>query len=295
MNQTLDVSYRAFDPARPGPYESYLLPHIPAQARREPERFLAFSAVWKQYAVGAAAVSLDPETPGEAAADSLFAGPQVRGRGIGTELLRRAAEAAGEAGAETLTLSYILAGEELEAMDRIARKLGGEPAFVRPVYTMDSADFRDSRLLGRAFSGRYRMPESVVPFTELKPEQLEALYADPEVPWYVHPRVRTRMMPELSLAFVQDGRVAGFWLGSLSTPGNYSVQGVWRSASAPVTAFHMLVAAHLNLCFYHCGGNYLYHCSPAVEFADELIQRYSEGKFRRLEEHLARVSLRDDP
>ena len=156
---------------------------------------------------------------------------------------------------------------------------------------MDSAQFRDSALLGRAFTAKYRPPESVVPFTDLTREQIEALYADPEVPWYVHPRNRTRMRPELSLAFLLEGRVAGFWLGSVSTPGNYSVQGVWRSPAAPVTTFHVLVAAHLNLCFYHGGGDFRYHCSPAVAFADELIQRYSEGKCRRLEEHAASIPL----
>ena len=215
----------------------------------------------------------------------------VWGQGIATQLLRLAAAVAAEAGAHTLKLSYILAGPELTAMDRVARKMGGDPAYVRPVYTMDSAQFRDSALLGRAFTAKYRPPESVVPFTDLTREQIEALYADPEVPWYVHPRNRTRMRPELSLAFVQDGRVAGFWLGSVSTPGNYSVQGVWRSPAAPVTTFHVLVAAHLNLCFYHGGGDFRYHCSPAVAFADELIQRYSEGKCRRLEEHAASIPL----
>ena len=30
-----DVIYCIFDPARPGPYEPYLLPHIPVEARRE--------------------------------------------------------------------------------------------------------------------------------------------------------------------------------------------------------------------------------------------------------------------
>ena len=286
-----DVIYCIFDPARPGPYEPYLLPHIPVEARREPARFLGLGAAWGRYAVGAAAVSFDPEVPGQVVVDSLFVDPEVRGRGIAAELLRRAADEARDAGAETLKLSYILAEEELEAMDRAAQKLGGEPCFIRPVYTMSSAKFRSSSLLGRAFTARYRMPESVIPFSDLTPEQLEALYEDPEVPGYVHPRLRTRMLPDLSLAYVQDGRVAGFWLGSRSTPGNYSVQGVWRSASAPVTTFHILLAAHLNLCFYHNGGDFLYHCSPAVAFADELIQRYSEGKYRRLEEHAARLDL----
>ena len=217
--------------------------------------------------------------------------PQARRRGVGMELLRLAAEEAALRGSERLTLSYILAGEELEAMDRMARAMGAEPEFYLPVYTMDISQFHDSPLVGRAFRPDYRTPENVVRFIDLTPEQRAALDADDEVPWYVRPRSRVRTQPELSLAYLQDGRVAGFWLACLSSPGNYAVQGVWRSPSAPVTTFHTLIAAHLNLCYYHGGGDYLYHCSPAVEFADELIQRYSGGNYRRLEEHKATIAL----
>ena len=291
MERTFDVTYCPVDPVRPGPYAQYLLPRVSLRARREPERFIALGAAWERYTVGAAAVSLGGSDPKEAVLESLFVDPGARGRGVGTALMDRAAEAAREAGAEALTFNYALAGPELEAMNRMVENLGGEAVFRLPVYTMDSADYRDSPLLGRAFTGRYRKPEGVVLFTELTPEQRQALDEDPEVPWYVRPRRRVEMLPELSLAYVQDGRVAGFWMGSITTPGNYSVQGVWRSSAAPATTFHTLLNAHLNHCFYHCGGDFLYHCSPAVELADRLIQRYSGGKYRRLEEYAARIEL----
>ena len=44
-----DVIFCTFDPARPGPYESYLLPHIPVQARLEPERLICTSARMLRY------------------------------------------------------------------------------------------------------------------------------------------------------------------------------------------------------------------------------------------------------
>ena len=289
-----DVTLCEFDPAAPGPYEQYFLPYAAEAARREPERYVMLGAAWKRYAVGAAAVAPDDENPDGARLESLFVDPQMRGRGVGTALLSAAVKAAAARGAETLNVSYILAGEELAAMDRVVRKLGGEPEFYLPAYTMDISEFHTSRLLGRAFRPDYRPPKEVVPFTALTPEQLDALYADAEVPWYVHPRNRVRMQPGLSLAYVQEGRVTGFWLGCMSTPGNYAVQGVWRSAAAPLSTFHILVTAHLSLCYYHGGGDFLYHCSPAVEFADELIQRYSEGNYRRLEDHRATIPLEPD-
>ena len=286
MNKEVSITLCAFNPAKPGPYEQYILPHIAAEMRREPERFTALGAAWRRSAVGAAVLTDDGDDPDTAVLSSLFVDPQARGKGVCTALLTAAAETAAASGAKTLRLSYTLAGEELEAMDRAVRAVGGEPEYRFPVYTMDAAEFHDSRLLGRAFRPDYKPPENVVSFLNLTQEQLETLHADPEATWYA-----PGMQPELSLAYLQDGRVTGFWLGRMSAPGNYAVQGVWCSSAAPVATFHTLITAHVNLCYYHGGGDFLYHCAASVEFADKLLQRYTEGKFRRLEEHRAVFTL----
>ena len=56
---------------------------------------------------------------------------------------------------------------------------------------------------------------------------------------------------------------------------------------APASCLHELLLAHVNLCYYRSGGDFLYYVSPAVEFADRLIQTYTGGDCRRLEEHRA--------
>ena len=280
--ERLDISLCTFDPARPGPYEQYILPHIPPEMRREPERFAALGAAWNGCAVGVAVITEDPDVPGAATLASLFVDPQVRRRGVGTSLLRASVKTAAAAGAERLTLFYTLSGEDLEAMDRAVRTLGGNPEFRLPVYTLDSTDFHTSRLLGRAFRPDYRIPVNVVRFTDLTSEQLKALHADPEAPWY-----SPGMQPELSLAYLNDGYVAAFWLGRMSTPGNYAVQGIWSSIAAPFNTFHVLLTAHVNLCYSHSGGDFLYHCSTGVEFAERILRTYTGGKYRRLEQHRA--------
>lgn len=278
----LDITLCVFDPAKPGPYEQYILPHITAKMRLEPKRFAALGAAWNNFSVGAAALTEDEDDPGAAALASLFVDPQVRRWGIGTALLGASVKAAMAAGAKRLTLSYTLSGEELEAMDRAVRALSGKPEFCIPVYTMDSVDFHNSRLLGRAFRPDYRMPGNVVRFTDLTPEQLDALHSDPEAPWY-----SPGMQPELSLAYLKDGHVVGFWFGCMSVPGNYAVQGIWRSPAAPFNTFHVLLTAHVNLCYSHSGGDFLYHCSTAVESAETILKTYTGGKYRRLEQHRA--------
>ena len=280
--EALDFTLCLFDPANPGPYEQYILPHITAEMRQNPEDYAALGAVWNSSAVGAAVITEDEDAPDAAALASLFVDPQVRRRGIGTALLDLSLKAAAGVGAERLTLSYTLGGEELEAMDRTVRALGGQPEFQYPAYSMDSVDFRDSRLLGRAFRPGYKMPEHVVRFSDLTPEQLETLHAKPEAPWY-----SPGMQPELSLAYLKDRQVVGFWLGCESAPENYSVKGIWSSAAAPFNTLHTLLLAHVNLCFTHCGGDFRYHCATAVKAAEKIVQAYTEGKYRRLEVHRA--------
>ena len=284
--EVLDVTLCVFDPANPGPYEQYILPHISAEMQREPERFVVLGAAWNECAVGAAVLTDDTDTPNAAALASLFVDPQVRRRGVGTALLNASLKIAAEVGrAEELTLFYTLDGEELEAMDNFVRALGGQPEFRYPVYTMDSSDFHASRLVGRAFLPDYRMPGNVIRFIDMTPAQLEALHSDPEAPWY-----SPGMQPELSLAYLRDGHVVGFWLGCKSVPGNYSVMGIWRSPDAPFNTLNALLAAHVNLCYSHCGGDFLYHCSTGVAYAEKIVQTYTEGKYRRLEGHSAVLS-----
>jgi len=73
----------------------------------------------------------------------------------------------------------------------------------------------------------------------------------------------------------------------MSTPGNYAVQGIWSSASAPFNTFNALLAAHVNLCYSHAGGDFFYHCSTGAEFAERILRTYTGGKYRRLEQHRA--------
>lgn len=287
------IAYCEFDPASPGPFTQYLLPHIAAQARREPERFAALGAVWREYAVGAAAVRLeDPEQPEPAVLESLFVDPQARGQGAGAGLLRRAAEAARRRGAKALSVSYALSGAELEAFDRMVRAMGAEPAFHAPVYTIDSAAFHDSPALGAAFSPDYVPPPQIVPFSRLSAEQRQALDAREDVPEFVAPAGRGRLLDEaLSLAWVENGAVAGFVLGCESAPGSFTQLGVWRAQDAPQGCFRALQLAHVNLCYYYGGGDFLYHLSAVTERSEELVQRVTGGKYRRLEEHLAYIGL----
>ncbi|MBR1497415.1 MAG: GNAT family N-acetyltransferase [Oscillospiraceae bacterium] len=283
------LSFRAVGEKEREIFARYLLPDAAMLVRREPADTLLAGAVWGRAACGAAAVRLSPER--EAEALSFFVDPAVRRRGVGGTLLRFTLAQCAAAGATVFRARYALEAAEQAAFDRLFLAQGASLEQESPIYILDISIFRDTALLKPAFSPEYRRPSELVPFTALTQEQREALDKDAEVPWYVRPRNRGDMRTELSLAYLADGRVAGFWLGGTSARGHYTVQGVWRSASAPALAFHLLLIAHLNLCFYHGGGDFLYYVSPATARAEMLLQRYSRGNFRRLETHMARIRL----
>ena len=85
--EEFDITLCLFDPAEPGPYEQYILPHISAEMKQNPEDYAAIGAAWNDCAVGAAVITQDEDDPDAAAMVSLFVDPQVRRRGIGTALL----------------------------------------------------------------------------------------------------------------------------------------------------------------------------------------------------------------
>ena len=236
----------------------------------------------------------DKESSKTAELLSLYIDPQVRRRGIGAGLLYEALTAAAAAGAAELEAYYTAEPEDVEALDSLFHSFGAEPAFHSPIYVFDSSGFHEAPLLRKAFTGQYRRTPQIVPFSALSDTQLAELEKDPDLLRIVDPVNRPNWQPELSLAYLLDGRVVGFWLGAMTGPNRYSVQGAWRNSQAPLICIHAMLLAHVNLCFYHGGGDFLYYISPAVERADRLIQRYSGGNYRRLEEHVVRVPLSDE-
>ena len=283
-------SYRVVQGAERTVFSQYLLPDA-ARLLWNGQGDLLLGAVSGITACGAAALRFPPPAPGagnaqEALLVSLFIDPLARRRGAGTGLVRLALDCAQAHGAALLRANYVGGEADVAALDAFFRALGAEPEFRLPVYEADSGRFHDSRLVKRAFSWDYRKPGYIVPFFQLDGEQLAHLELDPELPFYVDPARRPNMLPELSLAYLDGGgTVIGFWLGSASAMDRFSVQGIWHNSRAPASCFHELLLAHLNLCYYRGGGDFLYYVSPAVEFADKLIQTYTGGVYRRLEEH----------
>ena len=291
------LSYRVVEGAEQAVFSQYLLPDA-ARLLHSGQEVLLLGAVCGTLACGAAALHFPPPPPGqnalrEAQLASLFIDPLVRRRGAGTGLLRLALRCARERGAALLNAYYAGEDEEMAALDGLFRSFGAEPEFRLPIYELDSRRYHDSRLLKRAFTWDYRTPEHIVPFSQLDEARRARLERDPELPFYVNPARRPSMRPELSLAYLDgDGAVAGFWLGSTSGDGRFSVQGVWRNSAAPASCFHELIHAHINLCWYYGGGDFLYYVSPAVEYADKLIQKYTDGDYRRMDEHFVTLLLR---
>lgn len=279
-------SFRLVAPKALAPFSQYLLPHIAREAGRPDSGLAVLGSVWGELACGAAALRPGAET---CELVSLFVDPQVRRRGAGGALTDLALECSAREGARFLTASYVLGGEELTAMDALFARRGGPPRTVAPVYTMDSARFHQNSLLRAAFLPGFRPAAQLCPFSRLKPEQLEQLFTENDIPFPLSLEgCQGRVDPELSLAWVSEGRVGAYILGYESTPGSFVLSAAWRG-SAPPASFLSLLRGQVNLCYYQGGGDFLYHVCAVSPAADQLIHKITGGNFRLLEEH--RVSL----
>ena len=171
------ISFRIVEQPEFQVFCQYLLPDAARLVIEGRPGMLVLGAVCGTVACGSAALRMDTQEDGTCVADlvSLYLDPLVRGQGVGTAFLRYIMEQAAERGADELYAQYVAEPETMEALDAIFRRAGGEPDFHLPIYEIDSTHYHSSRMLGIAFSPSYRRPEYIVPFSELEPEQLEAL------------------------------------------------------------------------------------------------------------------------
>ena len=269
-------------------FSQYLLPQTYREIRRCAPPWIVLGALWGRFACGAAAVRCSGDTADLA---SLFVDPQVRGEGIGGALLDQAMALAGEQDCKELAAKYLLAGQELAAMDRLLGCRGKVLTREKPlVYGMDSERYHSHSLLGVAFRYDYQPAASVVPFSSLSAEQLERLEARDEIPSFLRPSVnRARMLPDLSVAWMSDGTATGYLLGSAVGLRDFSLIAAWQER--PSTAFLHLLRAQLNLCFYRSGGDFRFFVSPVNPRTERLLLRLTGGAYTRYEKHAAVLPL----
>ena len=283
------ISFRVLTDRDLSPFLSYLLPGPADALRRGASGWLAAGAVWDRLACGAAAVHLQGE---EAELASFFVDPQARGRNVGSRLMDRTLELVEAEGCRRVRLRYLLAGDDLAAMDRLVRRRGeltGHPGSF--VYGMALEPYyREHPLIGPSFRPEFRPVPSVTPFSRLTGEQLAALEDREDIPTFLRPSsLRGKMDPELSVAWVEDGRIAAYLLGGSTEFRDASLQAAWQDG--PPAAFLHLLRAQLNRFYYRFGGDFRLFIHPVTSHAEQLLQRLTEGRYTRYEERSGIILL----
>ena len=286
-------SLRPLDPKRAGPFAQYCLPQALQEANRDGGEMTFLGAVWDQSACGAAAVRWDRD---RGVLISLFVDPLVRGRGVAGALLDQLLEEAAHRSVPLLLASYVLREASLTAMDALFLRRGAKVVPLAPIFEMDSRRYHDSRFLAPAFRPAFQPDPHIQPFSAFSSEQLEELERRTEIPPFLLPSAyRKRLEPRLSLAWVDEGRVLAYILGGESGPAAYNLLSVWREAGAPASCFLRLLTAQLNLCYYRCGGDFLYTLSAVTPEALYLAERLTGGDYTLYEEHFAQLETAHTP
>ena len=278
------ITYRILTDTDLPSFLPYLLSGPAGALRRRDAGWLAVGAAWDRLACAAAAVRLQGE---EAELASFFVDPQARGRGVGSGLMDRTMELVRERGVKRLRFRYLLTGDELAAMDRLVLRRGERAENDAPfVYCMELEPYREHPLIGPSFRPEFRPHPSVAPFSRLTEEQLAALEARETIPDFLRPSfLREKMDPELSVAWVEDGRVTAYLLGCSTRFRDATLLAAWQEGSA--AAFLPLLRAQLNLFYYRFGGEFRLFISPVTDHAEQLLQRLTEGTYSRYEERKA--------
>jgi len=265
-------------------FRPYLLSDTVSRLETDGGPLLALGAVSGRSALGAAAARLDGAM---AELTDLFVDAQARRMGVGGVLLDGLLDRLEEEGAAFVSAGYILRGEELDAMDALLTSRGFAPPAVRSqVFTTRIGQYKGDRLLGSAFTSRYRTPKGIVPFSELSPAVLAELEEDRSIPFELSwAAVKDRAQPELSVAFLRDGRVSAYLLGRDSADGGCVLLAAYRRENGSPAAFLPLLREQLNRGYYRFGGDFPFHFSATTPRVEELALRLMGDRFVRREEH----------
>ena len=277
----------------PKPFAGYVLPYVRrAIARNAGEACTVLGAMWNGLACGAAVVTWDGE---DGTLSSLFVDPKARNRGIGGRLFDLLLEEGARLGKRTLSAPYILKDEELAAMDALVRSRGGEIDTGAPVCGMHSEDFLDSPLIGPALHAGWKRPDAIKLFSELTKPQLDAMESEPTIPVFLRPSVLgERLDPDLSAAWLVDGKPVAFALGFQSGDRMFCQSSTWRGPNAPEGSFRALISAQVNQCWYRSGGSFVFFISPINPRSAAMAEWFTGGNYEPYTQREAVITISED-
>jgi len=280
----MDIQLRLLDRRELPGFRPYLLPDTVSRLEADSGQLLALGAVLDRSALGAAAVWLED---GMAELTDLFIDSQARRQGVAGVLLDNLLECLEELGTAYVTADYVLRGEELAAMDALLKSRGfAVPAVRSLTFSTRSGLLKGDRLLGAALTPRYRTPEGIASFSALPPAALAELEADRSIPELLSwTNVKRRARPELSAAFLREGKVLAYLLGGDSADGGCVLLSAYRREGCPLTAFLSLLREVLNRSYYRFGGDFPCYVSAITPRAAELALRLLGDRCTQYEEH----------
>ena len=275
----VNVSFCRLGRIIPTPFAGYVLPYVRKMIARTDSAVscTVLGPMWNGLAC-AAAVAVWNEGRGELC--SLFVDPKARGCGIAGRMLDLLLEEGANRGVDALSVTYILNGDELAAMDALIARRDGVIQNGAPVCGMHSDDFLDSPLLGPALRPGWKREKSILLFSELSQHQMDALESAERLPAFLRPSAMgEKLDPALSAAWVEDGKPVAFVLGFPCGDDMYCQSSTWRGPDAPEGSFRALICTQVNQCWYHSGGSFVFFISPINPRSAAMAEWFTGGNY----------------
>ena len=282
------------DKSNAAPFAPYLLPGVRNDIGAGREIF-ALGAANETHTLGAVAAAVRNATLHILC---LYVEPAVRRQGVGTVLLTALGDLLRDAGTEIdeVRTYYMEEDEDTAAIAAFmeAMQLGELQPYNR-LFSVNSAEVRDVRRLGTAFTTEFRADPHVRPFSAITPEQLAELEADEDVLDCLKPSaMKHGIFRQASTIWVEDGHVLGWVLCYQGFDGEIVMTAASNRKGAPVTCFLHLLLSMLNRCYMMLGREFTLYIATINDHAAGLVEKITAGNFHEHRNYIASTEVLPD-
>jgi GNAT superfamily N-acetyltransferase len=192
----------------------YPAPRYPGEGDRQNVHAVGVVAMRGRQPAGLCLAAIPENTPAEADLLSIFVVPDLRRRGLATDLLASAEAALVARGVERADGTYMTGKESIAALERVLAKRGWEPPVLRTV----TVRFTPDEARTTPWYGRNLLPRGaeIVPWQAITAEEKQRLFdANAKDPWIaegLEPWAHERLgfEPESSVAMRFRGELVGW-------------------------------------------------------------------------------------
>lgn len=267
-------------------FDKLLLPQASALLWEGNAETMAVGALYEGIPCGAAAVCYG-ETDAELI--SIFVADGLRRKGVASLLLLLLLDDCRAKGYGSISANFALPEAELNEMSSFLMENGfAEQTTVSHIYKMQMAQLCKHPIITPALKAGFRPAEQILPISGLDDFRLFELNRDKWIPDFLRPNRFQDTLEELSLCYLDKGKVVSYLICSQGWEGNsIIISSAVTKPEAPTGAFAKLIQSVAAKVYKAFGNELTVYVSAINHSSASLCEKLSQGQFETLEEKTA--------